>query len=179
MTLKTKKEISRTAWMIFRVACILMLVVGSIACQKMGKQAMARKGGPAPEFTLKRLDGSDVTLSTLRGKVVLIEFWATWCPPCRESLPNLQKLYSRFRKSGVRVISVAVKDNAAEVRNFVEKEGLTFDICMDDDAVSRLYDVRGIPALFIVDTEGVIRHQLEGYRPSVDEEIAARVEDLL
>ena len=157
----------------------LLFVLAAAGCQPGGTGRRAEKGSPAPDFTLRDLEGKDLTLSSLRGRVVLLEFWATWCPPCRESLPAMEKLYRKYRKEGMEVVAIAVRDDADEVRKLVAADGLSFRVFLDDEAVSRIYGISGIPALFMLDRKGVIRHQLEGYRPAVDEEIAARVEKLL
>jgi peroxiredoxin len=138
-------------------------------------------GDLAPDFTLKDLDGQSVTLSDLRGDhVVLIDFWATWCGPCKQEMPHLQELYEQYEDRGFVVLAVDVRESVNLVRPFVSSEGYTFPVLLDSTGnVTRQYGVRGIPAIFIVDTRGVIRKAREGYSPGVEKELARTVESLL
>lgn len=115
-------------------------------------------GAPAPDFTLKNLSGENVTLSALKGQVVLINFWATWCSPCREEMPALQRRYEALKDQGFTVL--AVDDNEAEkdVSAFAQAYALTFPILLDPgENVVGLYRVYAFPTTFIVDQQGVIQ----------------------
>jgi len=131
------------------------------------------EGNVAPDFTLTKLDGQPVTLSNLRGKPTLINFWATWCPPCRSELPTLQAAYQKYGDQ-IGFIAVDVKEDAPTVSAFVEQLGLTFPIAIDaNGSVSdSAYQVLGIPTTLFIDERGVVskRHvgpldeaTLEGY----------------
>jgi peroxiredoxin len=114
-------------------------------------------GAPAPDFTLKDLSGSDVTLSGLRGQVVLINFWATWCGPCRLEMPAIQAEYEELRASGLMVLAVNLDEPQPAVQAFADELGLTFPVLLDPGAkVNDLYRVRGYPTTFFVDREGVV-----------------------
>lgn len=160
-------------------ALILMLASAITGCKAPPEEKYAAKGEIAPDFTLEDIEGREVTLSSFRGKVVLVEFWATWCAPCRESMPALENLYRKYRGKGLVVLGIAVKDLKEKVKELTADKGITYTGMMDDEVVSRLFRVREIPALFMLDKKGVVRHILTGYRPSVDDEIAERVEALL
>jgi peroxiredoxin len=111
----------------------------------------------APDFTLKDLDGKDVTLSGLAGQVVLINFWATWCGPCRIEMPALQRRYEAFKDQGLVVLAVNLDEPITEVSAFANDFGLTFSVLLDPGAsVNDLYRVKGYPSTFIVDREGII-----------------------
>lgn len=114
----------------------------------------------APDFTLRTLAGERVRLSELRGKVVFLNFWATWCPPCREEMPSMERLHRHFRNRGLAMLAVSVDDNAATVRSFVEAHGVTFPVALDPEArTPTLYGVTGYPETFIIDANGVlVRH---------------------
>lgn len=121
-------------------------------------------GAPAPNFTLASLDGEAVTLADLRGQVVLLNFWATWCGPCEAEMPAIEDRYKTFRESGLTVLAVNLAEPEAEVRAFVERLGLTFTILMDpSETVFDLYRVRGYPTTFIIDRAGSIIQQRVGY----------------
>lgn len=114
------------------------------------------KGNTAPDFTLTDLEGNQVTLSDLRGQVVMINFWATWCGFCRVELPVIQSVYETHRDSGFVVLAIDVQESAKLVGAFVEDMGMTFPVLLDSGEVTYLYDVRGLPMSFFIDQNGVI-----------------------
>jgi peroxiredoxin len=114
-------------------------------------------GHPAPDFTLTTLTGETFTLSDLRGKPVVLNFWATWCPPCRAELPELQAAAERYQGEIV-IAGVNQAEPADSVAQFADSLGLRFLVPLDRDAqVSRLYGARSLPTTFFVDRDGVIR----------------------
>ncbi|MFN8556206.1 MAG: TlpA disulfide reductase family protein [Dehalococcoidia bacterium] len=121
------------------------------------------RGQPAPDFALRSLDGQSVRLSELRGQVVLVNFWATWCGPCRAEMPDLQAVYEQ-EKADLVVLAVNVEGTSAEEArrlsiDFRDEMGLTFPIVLDspDGAVFKQYKLRGLPDSFFVDREGIVR----------------------
>ncbi len=132
-----------------------------ILTDKSAKPTLKRRSpavrAPAPDFTLPDLDGNQVTLSDLRGQAILINFWATWCPPCRLEMPGIQAVYEQYQDQGFRVLAVDIQEPPDTVRAFVEEMGLTFTILLDETgAVSQQYQVRGIPTSFFVNRQGTI-----------------------
>lgn len=122
-----------------------------------------RPGMDAPDFTLQTLDGEDVTLSSLKGKVVLINFWASWCTPCREEMPEMQSVYDKYKDKGFVVLAVNLSEPAVTVRSFAERVGVNFPVLLDmQSTTERLYRILPLPSSFFVDKEGVIRHTFEG-----------------
>ena len=120
-----------------------------------------RVGSPAPDFTLFSLAGPPMSLHEQQGKVVLINFWATWCPPCREEMPALQRAYERLADQGLVVLGVnwTEEDNLKDVEAFVQELGLTFPILLDSDSsVSEdLYHVLGLPTSVLIGRDGTVR----------------------
>lgn len=112
-------------------------------------------GKKAPNFILNALDGSMVTLKDFRGKVVFLNFWASWCPPCRVEMPAIETLHEKFKDKGLVVIAINSAESNKRVRDFIRKKGYTFLVLMDSDgSVTNDYRVRGLPATYIVDRKG-------------------------
>ncbi|MFQ6058716.1 MAG: redoxin domain-containing protein [Anaerolineae bacterium] len=135
---------------------------------------VAKVGSPAPDFTLPDLEGQPVSLSRLKGQPVMINFWATWCPPCRFEMPLIEAAYQKYKDQGFVVVAVDVQEPQELVEAFVQRFGLSFPVVLDSAGeVSSIYRVRGLPRSFFVDREGVIRamkagallreEELEGY----------------
>ena len=113
----------------------------------------------APDFTLPTLEGELVTLNDLRGQAVVINFWASWCPPCRTEMPSIEAVYQQYKDQGLVVLAVDIQEPVAAVATFVDSMELTFPILLDaDGSISQQYQVRGLPSTFFVDRQGVIRN---------------------
>jgi cytochrome c biogenesis protein CcmG/thiol:disulfide interchange protein DsbE len=167
-------------WLVLGVAWIaLSRVRDNGAAEHGGSSSLPEKGFVAPDFTLEMLDGSETTLSDLQGQGVLINFWATWCPQCRDEMPAIQEVYEQYRDQGFIVLAVNVREGDAQVKGFIEQTELTFPILMDPDGtVGDRYGVRSIPTTFFVDHSGVIRDIVVG-GPMSRALIESKVTDLL
>ena len=120
-------------------------------------------GSQAPDFQLETLDGKSLRLSDLRGKGVLVNFWATWCKPCREEMPAIQKMYEKYRDRGFEVVAVNIAETPVAVQGFTRQLGLTFPVVLDRDRqVTKLYQVGPIPTSFFVRPNGTIAHKVVG-----------------
>lgn len=121
---------------------------------------------PAPDFLVKNLKGQDVTLSDFNGKVVLLNFWATWCAACREEMASMQNLYSTLEKDGVEVLAVSIdRWNEDRIQKYVDKNNLTFPVLLDQNQkVRKKYHVMGVPTSYLIDGEGKIRGYASGAR---------------
>lgn len=124
-------------------------------------------GKMATDFKLPGLDGQTISLSSLRGKVVFLNVWATWCPPCREEMPSIEALYEKFKGDKDFVVLAVSQDSdgRAPVASYVEKHGLKFDVLLDpENQVGEAYDVSGIPETFIIDQHGrIVAHHVGPY----------------
>ncbi len=135
--------------------------------------------GLAPDFTLKTLDGQEITLSQLKGKVVLLDFWTTWCGPCRESIPHLIQLYNDYREKGFELIGMDVdKGDVETVRKFVKSMDIPYPIVVAPEEVARSYRVNGIPTTILIDKEGNIRERVAGFSNAISQRLAAKVAEL-
>jgi peroxiredoxin len=122
-----------------------------------------RPGATAPPLQLPTLDGERFILGDLRGDVVVINFWATWCEPCRLEMPELQRLYESKRDSGLHVVGVNLGESTATARQWVDAFGLTFNIVLDQDGFAATrYQLRGQPSTYVIDPDGVITHVFYG-----------------
>ena len=131
-----------------------------------------RAGFAAPEVDLERLEGDRVRLSDLRGRVVVLNIWASWCPPCRAEMPALQALHEQRLGQGVVLLGInsTVQDSEQAAREFAAEYGLSFPIALDRDGeATRLYQVRALPSTFFIDRQGIIRRVVVGgpLNPSV------------
>jgi peroxiredoxin len=137
--------------------------------------------GPAPGFTLDSSDGERVSLGSLKGKVVMVNFWATWCVPCRQEMPHLQALYERYNSLGFELLAVNVeKDNAAGARKWLEETPVTFPVLFDtNNEVTKLYKVQTMPSTVLVARDGTMRFIHHGYKPGYESEYQTQVRALL
>ncbi|MBI3176445.1 MAG: TlpA family protein disulfide reductase [Chloroflexi bacterium] len=146
-----------------------------------GPPPSPREGFSAPDFTLDLLGGGQVALSELRGKVVMVNLWASWCPPCRAEMLAIERVYRAYKERGLVVLGVntTFQDNEADAATFVQEFGLTFLIPLDrNGSVSKRYQLRGLPSTFFVDRNGVIRSVVVG-GPMSEALIQSKVEELL
>lgn len=113
---------------------------------------------PAPDLTLQDLDGNQVSLSDYRGEVILLNNWATWCPPCKEEMPEFNQYYNSYKDQGFQVIAVEAGDPEQQVRAFVEENGIDFIILLDPKNLSlKTYQNQSLPNSFVIDREGNLR----------------------
>jgi thiol-disulfide isomerase/thioredoxin len=143
---------------------LVLLVVLVAGCGKQPETG-SEIGSLAPEFDLERIDGGRLVLSELRGKAVLVDFWDTWCPPCREAMPHLQALSVAY-DGEVEVVGVALgREGKAAVVKFVRDRGLTFPVVLENEefrTVQEFGNIQSIPTTVLIDKQGVIRKVWEG-----------------
>jgi thiol-disulfide isomerase/thioredoxin len=147
---------------LFFVAAIVsaLLFVGFHAARRAGNsgEPLDPAGKPAPDFTLQTLDGKDVSLSSLRGKAVLLNFWATWCGPCKIEMPWFVELQKEYGSQGLQIVGVAMDDSSTqEIQNFVKEMGVNYPVLIGKEAVGQAYGgVDVLPTTFFIDRDGKI-----------------------
>lgn len=148
---------------------LLWVLVIGLLLHRFGPQVGAAVGlgdenRPAPDFTLQTLEGEPVTLASLEGKVVLLNFWATWCPPCRVEMPWFEQLARERAADGFVVVGASMdRGNPDELRWFLEEKGITYPVGVAGPSMVRDYGgVRGLPTSFLIDRHGNIRHTVTG-----------------
>ncbi len=176
----------RFSWQLLRAfGLVLGALVIALTAERGSLSAndvRPEEGHLAPDFTLKTLEGKTLRLSDLQGKkVVLINFWATWCPPCRLEMPTIQKIYSKKKEKGFEILAVNIEPDAnQEIRDFMKELRLSFPVLLDPDMkVARKYHVFGLPVSMLIDRQGIVRAREIGYRDWTDKESWRQVESLL
>lgn len=157
--------------------CCLVMIMALLAtgCSSV------KPGESSTDFELKNLDGETVSLSDYRGNAVMLNFWASWCGPCRFEMPYIQEIYEdiKWKAAGLVILAVNYGESAAVVENFMENNGFEFTVLLDTTGeVADEYNVRGIPATFFIDERGIIRYSDVGAFSS-KEQIEQRLRELL
>ena len=147
-----------------RLAILALPLLVAAHAQAATWKAFSADSGQAPApMVLSDLGGRDVDLSSFKGEVVLVNFWATWCEPCREEMPSLQRLQQKLGGRGFRVVGVNVGEGAPRIRQFLERTPVSFTMLRDADSdVMKAWRVRMLPASFLVDRRGMLRYQIVG-----------------
>jgi peroxiredoxin len=134
----------------------------------------------APDFTLRAADGRNLRLQELHGQVVLVNFWATWCGPCREEMPRLQAIYDKYRASGFVLLGVNIDDDPHAALSVAQKLKVSFPVLLDTDKkVSKLYDLSTMPSSVLIDRDGRVRYIHRGFRDGEEADYDLHIRGLL
>ncbi|MBI3600698.1 MAG: TlpA family protein disulfide reductase [Nitrospinae bacterium] len=160
-------------------AALFLLFLIVISCSSPeSTSTKPQTSKPASDFALKDITGKEVKLGSLKGKAVMVNFWATWCYPCREEIPDLQKSYEENKDKGFIILGVNIKENESKVSKFAEDYKITYPVLLDiDGSVSNKYQVFGVPMSFFIDKNGIIKDSFVGMMTK--EDIAKRLEAIL
>jgi len=164
----------------FRVAFLfVLLAVFSLASAcSSGTKKPAAGPKPAPQFTLSSLDGKTVAMKDLTNKVVVVDFWATWCGPCREEIPHLNKLYSDFKGRGLEIVGISMDDGPDVVKEFAREFRMEYPLVMGNDELADQFGgIFGFPTTFIIDRKGNIVKKFVGLPPA--DELSRVVRELV
>ena len=158
------------------------VIAASVAALSLSLPALAgsSSGGPAPAFTLASRAGQDVSLAQYKGNVVMINFWASWCGPCRQEMPLLESIYKKYNKMGFTMLGVNVEPDSNAANDWLKATPVSFPILYDRDSkVSKLYDVGGMPSTVIIDRSGKVRVLHRGYKPGDENEYLDSIRTLI
>jgi peroxiredoxin len=154
------------------------LLVSVIAATSLASSGL--EGRTAPDFALKSSTGENLRLSEYRGEVVMVNFWATWCGPCRQEMPLLDELYQRYQRVGFNLLGVNIDDDSRRAMQMIAELGVNFPVLFDDrKEVSKLYEVEAMPVTVLIDREGNVRYVHHGYKPGYEEKYLDEVRSLL
>ena len=138
------------------------------------------KQAAAPDFTLASNSGKNLRLSEFRGEVVMINFWASWCGPCRQEMPMLEELYTRYQPLGFTILGVNVEEDSSKAKALLEEIPVNFPVLFDNQSkVSKLYDVVAMPSTVLVDRDGNVRYLHHGYKPGYEDAYQQQVRALV
>ncbi len=158
----------------------LIILLSAIFLFCGGTVSAKEVSGPAPNFTLPDSQGNPVNLEDFRGEVVMINFWASWCIPCRQEMPFLEKLYQRYKDLGFTIIGINVEEDTQMAHAMLKKIPVSFPILFDQtNAVSKLYQVSGMPTTILIDKSGNQRFEHKGYLPGIEEKYKTQVKALI
>lgn len=175
-------------WFYLNIGLAVVLILAGVGSLLwLGQQTPANpargatlpsNGRPAPDFTLSSPTGQPISLSDYKGQVILVNMWATWCPPCKAEMPAINAFYQAHRQDGFVVLAVNSQEDAATVQQFIQAKGFTFPVALDTRGeVANLYQVRGLPTSFVIDRNGFIHYIHTG--EISPEQLAAVIEPLL
>ena len=160
---------------LFLAAALLLTAFAHTAAH-----AVVTPQAAAPDFTLKSAEGRNLRLQEQRGQVVLVNFWASWCGPCKQEMPHLSRLYDKYRSSGFTLLAVNIDDDARHGAATAAKWGLKFPVLLDaEKKVTRLYDLGAMPSTVLIDRDGKVRFLHRGYREGVEEAYERQIRELL
>ena len=164
-----------------RLPTMLRTALAALAALTLaGTAAAVTVQDAAPDFTLKSLEGTNLRLEEYRGQVVLINFWASWCGPCRQEMPLLDRLHQRYVDTGFAVLGVNVEGEEAPARELIDKIPVTFPVLIDEgQLVSELYKLEAMPSTVVVDRDGVVRYIHRGYKPGDEAKYVEVVKELI
>ncbi|HEX7157338.1 MAG TPA: TlpA disulfide reductase family protein [Burkholderiaceae bacterium] len=152
----------------------------ALACGGAAAAVADSAGGAAPDFTLRAVAGPNVRLQEQRGQVVMLNFWATWCAPCRQEMPRLDRLYERYRAAGFTLLGVNVDDDPQTAAGVASKLGVRFPVLLDTEKkVSRLYDLKTMPSTVLIDRDGRVRYVHRGYQDGYEKDYESQIRELL
>ncbi len=161
-----------------RFAALIIVISISAVLSGCTDRRVPSGGTTAPDFTLQDLNGKKVRLSDYKGKVVLLDFWATWCPPCRASIPGLEKIHKAYKDKGLVLLAISLDQGEWDsVKAFSAEYGITYTVLEGNEDVSDKYQVRTIPMLLVINKEGRISKRYLGF--GNDEDLEGYIRSIL
>lgn len=156
---------------------VVLLAAGILVSANVQAETLE---GPAPDFTLKSRSGENIKLSEMRGDVVMINFWASWCAPCRQEMPLLEEMYKKYSDLGFVLLGVNVEEDSSKAGELLRDIPVTFPILYDNtNKVTKLYKVVAMPSTVMVDRDGNMRYLHRGYLPGYEAEYVKQIKELI
>jgi len=171
----------RIIFYIFVLAASAVWIALSTNSANTADSSAPQTGFAAPDFTLQSIDGKTYTLSELKGNAVLVNLWATWCPPCRAEMPAIEKMYEEYKDQGFIVLAVnmTTQDDPAKIAPFIQEYGLTFPILLDEKSITAsAYQMRSLPSSYFINRAGIISEVIIG-GPMAEALLRTRIEQIL
>lgn len=157
-----------------------ILLASLLALLSFGARTAVQADAAAPDFTLKTLAGPPLRLGEQRGHVVLVNFWASWCGPCRQEMPQLNRLHDTYRGAGLVLLGVNVDDDPQRAADIAQRQGIRFPVLLDSDkAVVRRWDLGSMPATVLIDRDGRVRHLHRGWHDGLDSTYERQIRALI
>ena len=166
-------------------SCYRAAILSTVACLAIMIPLAARcaepvVGQPASDFVLRSVGGANIRLSEHHGEVVLINFWATWCGPCRQEMPLLDELYAKYQRAGFTLLGVNIDATAAQAGEMARALKVTYPLLIDArQEVSRSYAIGAMPMTILIDRQGVVRYVSQGFKPGYEKRYAGWLRELL
>lgn len=168
---------------IFAVIGIAFFLIFASSCQKKEGEVEIKPpsvGDTAPDFTLKGINGNTISLADYKGKVVMVEFWATWCPPCKALAPILEKIHKKYKDKRFIILALASEDEGeATIKSFIKEHRITYSVLLADQGTMRHYGISSIPVTFIINKEGRVVTMHMGNTQGIMQELTSEIERLL
>lgn len=159
---------------------LIIAVFSSLVLTSISAVNAETLSGKAKNFTLKSRNGKNIKLSEFRGQVVLLNFWASWCGPCRQEMPLLEKIYKKYKPLGFTMLGVNVEENSAAAKKLLREVKVSFPVLFDTKNIaSKLYNVSAMPTTVIIDRNGNKRFLHKGYKPGYEKDYTKQVKQLL
>ncbi|MEO0074583.1 MAG: TlpA disulfide reductase family protein [candidate division WOR-3 bacterium] len=157
------------------IIIIISTIFLIISCVKTKSPAVFKD----TDFTLEKIDGGTITLSQLKKKVILIDFWATWCPPCQEAIPHLVDLYDKYKDKGLAILGISLDQNKEAIPPFINEYKINYPILLGNQEVAKKYQIQGIPTFFVFDRSGNIVYKEVGFSEKSKSQLEIKIKELL
>ena len=176
------KTIDRPPRYFLAAPFLLLLIISLSGCTSQDPATRGRENAliekPAPDFTLRDLKGNQVSLSDFRGQPVVLNFWATWCSPCRVEIPHLEALYTKYKDQGLVILGMNTETDYMKVKRFAVPR-ISYTVLLDGGTQARGYDVSGIPCTYYIDRKGIVRSRSVGFGSGDEALIEKKIKELL
>ena len=177
LQLPTNSFKSSRAALLLRIVAVVAAITAVTPCAVAAPPLLT---APAPDFALRALDRENVRLSEHLGQVVLLNFWATWCGPCRQEMPLLDALYSKYQRAGLVLLGINIDEDREHATEMAQTLKVTYPILFDERKdVARAYQLGTMPLTVLIDREGIVRYVSEGYKPGYEKQYTQKLRELL